>query len=43
MNHPEIIIVPGMFALIGYVSWLLVTSGMRIMRELDARLKAAAH
>lgn len=43
MNHPEIIIVPGMFALIGYVSWLLVTSGMRkhqlrVLTEFHTRL-----
>lgn len=43
MNHPEIIIVPSMFALIAYVSWLLVSASMRkhqlrVLTEFHTRL-----
>lgn len=43
MNQPEVIIVPAMFATIGYVSWLLVTAGLRkhqlrILTEFHTRL-----
>lgn len=43
MHQPEIIIVPALFATIAYISWLLVTSGMRkyqlrVLTEFHTRL-----
>jgi len=43
VHQPEIIIVPALFATIAYISWLLVTSGMRkyqlrVLTECHTRL-----